>query len=133
MLIITGGGTMQLFYRNLCSDGGRTVACNGGEPSGAVWFLLFACMAILVAQLPNLNSVARVSLVGSITAVAYCTLLWALPIGKDGPAHVSHRPLVGAAETGVEKFGGVLNAVGIIVLSFRGHNLILEIQVRRLF
>ena len=128
MLIITGGGTMQLFFKNLCGDGPGPV-CRAQSVSGTEWFLIFTCMAILLAQLPNLNSVSRVSLLGAVTAIVYCILIWALPISNDRPNEISYHPLQ-ADQSGMEKFGGVLNAIGIIVLAFRGHNVILEIQVR---
>lgn len=128
MLIITGGGTMQLFFKNLCGDGpGPT--CRAQSLSGVEWFLVFTCMAILLAQLPNLNSVTRVSLLGAVTAITYCILIWALPVSRDRPKDISYHPLE-AEKSGMDKFGGVLNAIGIIVLAFRGHNAILEIQVR---
>ncbi|PQQ13345.1 lysine histidine transporter-like 8 [Prunus yedoensis var. nudiflora] len=31
-------------------------------------------------------------------------------------------------ESNMDRFGGILNSLGIIVLAFRGHNVILEIQ-----
>ncbi|XP_024025827.1 lysine histidine transporter-like 8 [Morus notabilis] len=126
MLIINGGGAMQLFYRNLCGDGADAI-CDGKAVSGAQWFLVFTCIAILVAQLPNLNSITRVSLIGAITALSYTSILWALPISKDRPNNISYQPLQ-TKESGMDKFGSIFNAVGIILLSFKGHNVILEIQ-----
>ena len=127
MLIITGGGTLQLFFKNLCGDGPGT-SCRAHSLSAAEWFLVFTCMAILLAQFPNLNSISRVSLLGAVAAIAYCILMWALPMSRDRPNDISYHPLQ-ADESGMKKFGGVLNAIGIIVLAFRGHNVILEIQV----
>ena len=118
---------MQLFFKNFCGDGPGPV-CRAQSVSGTEWFLIFTCMAILLAQLPNLNSVSRVSLLGAVTAIVYCILIWALPISNDRPNEISYHPLQ-ADQSGMEKFGGVLNAIGIIVLAFRGHNVILEIQV----
>jgi amino acid permease len=37
--------------------------------------------------------------------------------------------LLVSQETAVVKISDILNAIGIIVLAFRGHNLVLEIQV----
>ncbi|PON36379.1 Amino acid transporter, transmembrane domain containing protein [Parasponia andersonii] len=126
MLIITGGGTLQLFFKNLCGDG-HGPTCRAQLLSGVEWFLVFTCMAILLAQLPNLNSVTMVSLLGAVMAIVYYTIIWALPISRDRPKDISYHPLH-ASKSGMEKFGAVLNAIGIIVLSFRGHNVILEIQ-----
>ncbi|CAN6544757.1 unnamed protein product [Malus baccata var. baccata] len=116
-LIIIGGGTMKLFLKNVWDVNSLTATeC----------FLLFICMAIVVAQLPNLNSIAWVSLIGATTAIAYCTLIWGLSIGKGRPSGISYnRPEM---DEKMDRFGMILNALGIIVLAFRGHNVILEIQ-----
>ncbi|KAL7207038.1 hypothetical protein ACSBR2_019683 [Camellia fascicularis] len=125
MLIITGAKTMELFYKTICGDG---LTCIARTPSGAEWFLVFTFLAIFVAQFfPNLNSIAGVSLIGAITAVGYCTLLWALSISLDRPDGASHDPSK-AASSETARTRSVLTALGIIALAFRGHNLVLEIQ-----
>ncbi|KAI8024989.1 Lysine histidine transporter-like 8 [Camellia lanceoleosa] len=125
MLIITGAKTMELFYQTICGDG---LTCIARTPSGAEWFLVFTFLAIFVAQFfPNLNSIAGVSLIGAITAVGYCTLLWALSISLDRPDGASHDPSK-AASSETARTRSVLTALGIIALAFRGHNLVLEIQ-----
>ncbi|CAN6688213.1 unnamed protein product [Malus baccata var. baccata] len=117
-LIIIGGGTMKLFLKAVCDVNSVT---------GTECFLLFVCMAIVVAQFPNLNSIAWVSLIGATTAIAYCTLIWGLLIGKGRPSGISYNPP--EMESNMNRFGGVLNSVGIIFLAFKGHNVILEIQI----
>ncbi|KAM1863327.1 hypothetical protein ACFX14_003690 [Malus domestica] len=116
-LIIIGGGTMKLFLKAVCDVNSVT---------GTECFLLFVCMAIVVAQFPNLNSIAWVSLIGATTAIAYYTLIWGLLIGKGRPSGISYNPP--EMESNMDRFGGVLNSVGIIFLAFKGHNVILEIQ-----
>lgn len=133
MLIITGGGNIELFFRTIFNGGAA-----GDEAktwTGAAWFFLFTCLAIAVAQLPNLNSLAKVSMIGAITAVGYCSLIWVLSISEGRP-RPRPRPNGESEEMGesyMAKFGNILNAVGIIVLAFRGHNLVLEIQVKTFF
>ncbi|KAA8546154.1 hypothetical protein F0562_020952 [Nyssa sinensis] len=125
MLIITGGGTMDLFYKTMCE---HVPACNPKTLSGAEWFLVFTCFAIAVALLfPNLNSLATVSLVGSITAVCYCTLIWLLSVGNGRPDGISYDPSK-TATSDMDRIRGILTAFGIIALAFRGHNVVLEIQ-----
>ncbi|KAM7470505.1 hypothetical protein LguiA_008688 [Lonicera macranthoides] len=125
MLIIIGGGIMKRFHQVLCGD---EAACIAKSPTGAEWYLIFMCSAILVAQFcPNLNSVAGVSLLGAIMAVGYCTLVWALSVSKGRPDGVSYDPSK-AAGSKMDRVRGVLNALGIIALAFRGHNVVLEIQ-----
>uniref|UniRef100_A0A803NQX1 Amino acid transporter transmembrane domain-containing protein n=1 Tax=Cannabis sativa TaxID=3483 RepID=A0A803NQX1_CANSA len=125
MMIITGGGTLKLFFQNICGDG-PGLSCKAQSVSGVEWFLVFTCMAILLAQLPNLNSLTIISFVGAVTAIVYCTILWALPLGMDRPNEISYDPL--PTNSKMDKYGDVLNGIGIIILAFRGHNVILEIQ-----
>lgn len=114
-LIMIGGGTMKIFFQTVC----------GGETLTTIeWYLVFTGAAILLAQLPNLNSMAGVSLIGAITAVAYCSLIWTVSIVQGKLAHVSYEPPKG--QSGIFS---VWNAFGIIAFAFRGHNLVLEIQV----
>ncbi|XP_050365490.1 LOW QUALITY PROTEIN: lysine histidine transporter-like 8 [Argentina anserina] len=122
-LIIVGGRTIRLFIRTMCRDGST---CDPKSLSGAECFLVFICMAIVVAQFPNLNSLAWVSFIGSTTAVVYCTLVWGLSIGKVRINNVSYDSP--AMESNMDRFGGIMNAIGIICLAFRGHNVVLEIQ-----
>ncbi|XP_017970106.1 PREDICTED: lysine histidine transporter-like 7 [Theobroma cacao] len=124
LLIITGGGTMELLFKIICEEG---AACQSKSLTGTELFLLFTCIALIIGQLPNLHSVARVSLTGAIASIGYFTMIWALSISKGRPDGVSYS-IPHAAKTGMTGFGNILNAIGIIMLSFRGHNLILEIQ-----
>ncbi|KAL5788909.1 hypothetical protein ACOSP7_005858 [Xanthoceras sorbifolium] len=135
MLIITGGRNLERLFMIICGGGGgggggATFCEPKSLPGGVVWFLMFTCVAILIAQLPNLTSLAKVSIIGAITAVGSYTLIWALSIKTGRPDHVSYHPKAAAemARSDMDKFGDVLNAIGIIVLAFRGHNLVLEIQ-----
>lgn len=109
---------MELFFKNVCDVKSLT---------GTECFLVFMCMAIVVAQFPNLNSIAWVSFIGAITAVGYCTLIWALSIGKGRPSDISYNPPV--MDSNMDRFGGIMNSIGIIFIAFRGHNVMLEIQV----
>ena len=123
MLINYGGGSMELLFRTVCGDS----SCIANKLTGAEWFMVFTCLAIIVAQLPNLNSMAGVSLLGAATAISYCTFLWILSITKGRPAGVSYSPP--EAESRMARIGEVLTAIGMIALAFRGHNVVLEIQV----
>ena len=126
-LIIIGGGTMKQFYLTICGG----VACSANPPTTVEWYLIFTCAAVLLSQLPNLNSIAGVSLMGAITAVGYCTFLWVASVAQGKLPGVSYDPITASTEVG--RVFNVLNAVGIIAFAFRGHNLILEIQVCQTF
>ncbi|KAA8528805.1 hypothetical protein F0562_036160 [Nyssa sinensis] len=117
-LIIFGGGTMKSFF--------EIVSSNVNPLSTVGWYLVFTCSAVILAQLPNLNSIAGVSLIGAITAVTYCTLIWVISITKGRPMGVSYGPL--EAKSNVARLSAILNGLGIIAFAFRGHNLVLEIQ-----
>nr|XP_004292279.2 PREDICTED: lysine histidine transporter-like 8 [Fragaria vesca subsp. vesca]XP_011458072.1 PREDICTED: lysine histidine transporter-like 8 [Fragaria vesca subsp. vesca] len=123
-LIIIGGGIIKLLVRTVCKDG---ATCDPNSMHGILCFFVFMFMAICVAEyFPNLNSVAGVSVIGTITAIVYCTMIWALSIGKGRLNDVSYEPP--AMDSTMESFSSVLNSVGIIFLAFRGQNVILEIQ-----
>ncbi|XP_057974347.1 lysine histidine transporter-like 8 [Malania oleifera] len=120
-LIMIGGGTMKIFFHIVCGPERDADPLTTTE-----WYLVFACSAVVLAQLPNLNSIAGVSLIGAITAVAYCTLIWAVSVAKGRPAGVSYGPP--ESQSDAARLCGVLNGLGIIAFAFRGHNLVLEIQ-----
>ncbi|KAK4562063.1 hypothetical protein RGQ29_004788 [Quercus rubra] len=124
LLIITGGGTLDILFKTICD--GDTM-CHAKSLTGIEWYLVFTCIALLIAQLPNLNSIAWVSLIGATTAVLYSTLIWVLSITKDRPIGISYSQS-DEVKSNMEKFSDVLNALGIIALAFKGHNVILEIQ-----
>ncbi|XP_062177347.1 lysine histidine transporter-like 8 isoform X2 [Alnus glutinosa] len=119
-----GGGTMQLFFKTMCQG---DATCLARSLSGTEWFLVFTCVAILIAQMPNLNSIAGTSLIGAITGVGFCTLIWVLSINKGRPSGVSYSPS-DVVKSDMGKISRILNALGIIALVFRGHNVVLEIQ-----
>lgn len=115
---------MKMFVQIVCE---RETTGSLSPLTMTEWYLLFTVSAIILAQLPNLNSIAGVSLIGAITAVSYCTMIWVVSLTKDRPLHVSYEPVVYKSEIG--RICSILNALGIIGFAFRGHNLVLEIQV----
>ncbi|GLT96860.1 hypothetical protein SLE2022_144540 [Rubroshorea leprosula] len=121
MLIITGGGVLNQIIKIM--SGGEAKSLTGTE-----CFLVFTCIAMVIAQIfPNLNSLASVSLTGAISAIGYCTLIWVLSLSKGRPEGISHDTS-SVEKSGMRGFGNIMNAIGIIVLVFRGHNLVLEIE-----
>lgn len=121
-LIVLGGTTMRTFYQITCGQD-----CANPKPlTAAEWYLVFTCIAVLLSQLPNLNSIAGVSLIGAITAVGYCSMLWIVSVSKGRIDNVSYDMITYSSD-GIRYFN-ILNALGLIAFAFRGHNLILEIQ-----
>ncbi|GJR37864.1 lysine histidine transporter-like 8 protein [Tanacetum coccineum] len=120
--IIIGASTSKIFFQVVCASSG----CKPETLTVVEWYLVFACAAIILSQLPNLNSIAGISLLGAIAAVGYCTTIWAVSVAKDRLPNVSYNPVrIGSHAT---RFFDVLNALGIIAFAFRGNNLILEVQ-----
>lgn len=119
-LIIIGGSTGRSFFELICGT-----ECSR-DLTTTEWYLAFTCVAVLLSQLPNMNSIAGVSLVGAITAVGYCTLIWVVSVTQGRLPMVSYDPV--ESGTQVQHMFSVLNALGIVAFAFRGHNLILEIQ-----
>uniref|UniRef100_A0A0E0H4B4 Amino acid transporter transmembrane domain-containing protein n=1 Tax=Oryza nivara TaxID=4536 RepID=A0A0E0H4B4_ORYNI len=124
-LIIVGGGSMKLLFNIACGE-----VCLARPLTTVEWYLVFVCVAALLSQLPNLNSIAGVSLVGATAAVAYCTMIWVVSVAKGRVAGVSYDPVRATDEE--DGAIGILNGLGIIAFAFRGHNLVLEIQVKSL-
>ncbi|KAL8229478.1 hypothetical protein R6Q57_014378 [Mikania cordata] len=121
-LIIIGGSTLKQFIQIVCDNS----PCKADTLTLTEWYLLFTCVAIILSQLPNLNSIAGVSLVGAITAVGYCTMIWVVSVAKGRLAYVSYDTIKGT--TNVAMVFSYFNAIGVVAFAFRGHNLILEIQ-----
>ncbi|KAL4616404.1 hypothetical protein ACB092_07G196600 [Castanea dentata] len=124
IMIINGGRILDLLFKTICD---HEAICQVQSLTSTEWFLVFTCVAILVAQIPNLNSMVGVSLIGAITAIGYCTLIWVLSVTKGRPTDISYYQF-DVAKSNMEKIRDKLNALEIIALAFKGHNLILEIQ-----
>jgi hypothetical protein len=122
-LIIVGGGSMKILFSIACGP-----ACVARQLTTVEWYVVFICVAVVLSQLPNLNSIAGVSLVAGTAAVGYCTMIWAVSVAKGRVAGASHDPVKAAGD--VDRTIAVLNGIGIIAFAFRGHNLVLEIQVK---
>lgn len=125
ILVMIGGGTLKTFFEIVC---GASETCNVTRLTTVEWYLVFICAAVVLAQLPNLNSIAGVSLIGAITAVSYCTIIWVVSVIKDRPVGVSYEPVTEISD--VATIFSILNSLGIIAFAFRGHNLVLEVQVK---
>ncbi|KAJ9550315.1 hypothetical protein OSB04_014360, partial [Centaurea solstitialis] len=121
-LIIIGGSTAKIFFQIVCDDS----SCKAERLTSTEWYLVFTCGAVLLSQLPNMNSIAGISLVGAITAIGYCTTIWVVSVVEGRPSNVSYD-LVKSRSNAAWLFN-IFNALGIIAFAFRGHNLILEIQ-----
>lgn len=120
ILVITGGKTIKQLLHIIYEDDEvplTTLQC----------FVIFSCLAVVMCQFPNLNSLFGISLIGGVMAIAYSTAIWSLPL-----ASISQRDQNNVSyATKDTSFDTIFNAIGLIAISFRGNNLILEIQVLR--
>ncbi|CAL5383657.1 unnamed protein product [Camellia sinensis] len=120
-LILIGGETMKLFFQIVCGP-----LCSSNPLSTVEWYLVFTSLCIVLSQLPNLNSISGLSLIGAITAITYSTMVWVLSVSQPRPPSISYEPLsLPSFSASVFSF---FNALGIVAFAFRGHNLALEIQ-----
>lgn len=121
-LILIGGETMKLFFELVCGP-----LCTSNPLTTIEWYLVFTSLCIVLSQLPNLNSIAGLSLIGAVTAIFYSTMVWVLSVSQPRPPNISYDPVpLPSFSASLFSF---LNALGIIAFAFRGHNLVLEIQV----
>lgn len=121
-LILFGGETMKLFFQIVCGP-----SCTSNPLTTVEWYLVFTSLSIVLSQLPNLNSIAGLSLIGAVTAITYSTMVWLLSVSQQRPPSISYQPL--SMPSSSASVFSVMNALGIIAFAFRGHNLVLEIQV----
>uniref|UniRef100_A0A2N9IXC8 Amino acid transporter transmembrane domain-containing protein n=1 Tax=Fagus sylvatica TaxID=28930 RepID=A0A2N9IXC8_FAGSY len=120
-LILIGGETMKLFFQIVCGP-----LCSSNPLTTVEWYLVFTSLCIVLSQLPNLNSIAGLSLVGAVTAITYSTMVWVLSVSQQRPPPISYEPL--SSPSFSASVFSVLNALGIVAFAFRGHNLVQEIQ-----
>lgn len=113
---------MKLFFQIVCGP-----LCSSNPLTTVEWYLVFTSLCIVLSQLPNLNSIAGLSLIGAVTAITYSTMVWVLSVSQQRPPSISYEPL--SAPSFTASIFSVLNALGIVAFAFRGHNLVLEIQV----
>lgn len=121
-LILLGGDTMKMFFQIVCGP-----LCTSNPLTTVEWYLVFTSLCIVLSQLPNLNSIAGLSLIGAITAITYSTMVWVLSVSQPRPPNISYEPLSSGSPAAT--VFSVMNALGIIAFAFRGHNLAMEIQV----
>ncbi|XP_072056324.1 lysine histidine transporter-like 8 [Arachis hypogaea] len=76
-LILIEGETMKLFFQIVCGP-----TCTSNSLTTVEWYLIFTSLSIVLSQLPNLNSIAGLSLIGVVTAITYSTMVWVLSVSQ---------------------------------------------------
>jgi len=124
--MVTGGLSLRQFYIIVCKG-----KCSLSEHRTA-FIAIFSSVHFFLAQLPNFNSIAGVSLAAAVMSLSYSTIAWCIPAayGHSSP------PLKGSTtpdynlprgSTSGHVFGA-FNALGTVAFAYAGHNVVLEIQ-----
>ncbi|KAJ7536315.1 hypothetical protein O6H91_12G064200 [Diphasiastrum complanatum] len=115
--MVTGGKSLKNFYSLVCKD------CKHIRQS--YWILIFGSVHFFLAQLPNFNSIAGVSLAAAVMSLSYSTIAW------GASAHHGRGPGVSYGyphQTTADTIFNVFNALGQVAFAYAGHNVVLEIQ-----
>jgi len=115
--MVTGGKSLMKFHDLVCSS------CKKIRQS--YWIIIFGSVHFFLAQLPNFNSVAGISLAAAIMSLSYSTIAWGASVHHGQEPDVSYGYRHTTASNNVF---GVFNALGQVAFAYAGHNVVLEIQ-----
>ncbi|XP_057848868.2 lysine histidine transporter 2 [Cryptomeria japonica] len=115
--MVTGGQSLKKFHETVCHSCGKI--------RQSYWILIFSSVHFFLAQLPNLNSVAGVSLAAAVMSLSYSTIAWGACFYHGQLEDVSYGYVHTTPANTVFR---VLNSLGVIAFAFAGHNVALEIQ-----
>ncbi|KAL9244824.1 hypothetical protein vseg_018548 [Gypsophila vaccaria] len=124
-IILSASSNLKLLYELICSI--TNSSCSKSLTT-THWFLIFACIAVLLLQHPNLHSLTWVSLLGTIMTILVFSLLWVASLAKGRVEGISYDPKYEEFRSKVARSLSFAASMEYIALCFRGHNLILEIQ-----
>jgi len=115
--MVTGGKSLMKFHDLVCSS------CKKIRQS--YWIVIFGSVHFFLAQLPNFNSVAGISLAAAIMSLSYSTIAWGASVhhGQEPDVSYGYRHT-----TAANNVFGVFNALGQVAFAYAGHNVVLEIQ-----
>ncbi|XP_074581733.1 lysine histidine transporter 2-like [Curcuma longa] len=115
--MVTGGKSLRKFHSLVCP--------NGNDIKLSYFIMIFASVQLVLAQLPNMNSISGISLAAAVMSLSYSTIAWVASAKKGQQPNVdfSYR-----STTKVGVFFNFLSALGVIGFSYAGHNVVLEIQ-----
>ncbi|GLJ05917.1 hypothetical protein SUGI_0028180 [Cryptomeria japonica] len=115
--MVTGGHSLQKFHDTVCPS------CK--KIKSSLWIVIFGSVHVFLAQLPNFNSVAGISLSAAVMSLSYSTIAWGASVhhGQEPDASYAYRDT-----TVANTVFGVFNALGQIAFAYAGHNVVLEIQ-----
>lgn len=115
--MVTGGKSLMKFHDMVCPS------CKKIRQS--YWIVIFGSVHFFLAQLPNFNSIAGISLAAAVMSLSYSTIAWGASAhnGREPDVSYDYRDT-----TVANNVFGVFNALGQIAFAYAGHNVVLEIQ-----
>ncbi|KAL8165968.1 hypothetical protein V2J09_007467 [Rumex salicifolius] len=124
---ITSSISMVAVKRSNCfHKDGHHVKC---ETSNYPFMIIFACIQIVLSQIPNFDKLSSLSIVAAVMSFAYSSIGLALSIAKvaGGGAH-ARTSITGVDVSGVEKVWRSFQAVGDIAFAYAYSTVLVEIQ-----
>lgn len=92
------------------------------------FMIAFACIQILLSQIPNFHKLSWLSIVAAVMSFAYSSIGLGLSIAKIiGGGHV-RTTLTGVEVSGTEKVWKMFQAIGDIAFAYAFSNVLIEIQ-----
>ncbi|KAG0588793.1 hypothetical protein KC19_2G269400 [Ceratodon purpureus] len=145
--MVTAGKSLQHAYAITCGNNCHL------QDNIVFWIFLFALVQVVLAQLPNFNSIAGISLAAAIMSISYSTIAWVIPAhyGHTLPGDIqllrpvsyglpqfkpvqimqpggSRMQAVPEDLTTADRWFGAFTALGTMAFAYAGHNVVLEIQ-----
>lgn len=115
--MVTGGRSLKTFHDLVCTS------CK--EIRLSYFIAIFGSVHFVLAQLPNFNSVAGISLAAAVMSLSYSTIAWGATVHHGQVANVDYS--IKSSSTADAVFN-VFNALGDVAFAYAGHNVVLEIQ-----
>eukprot|EP01018_Ginkgo_biloba_P022624 Gb_30828 [translate_table: standard] len=116
--MVTGGQSLKKFHDLICKPHCKSI-------KQSYFIAIFGSVHFVLAQLPNFNSVAGISLAAAVMSLSYSTIAWGASVNKGQLPDVDYG--YRHASTAGTVFG-VFNSLGDIAFAYAGHNVVLEIQ-----
>ncbi|KAJ6988875.1 hypothetical protein NC653_021702 [Populus alba x Populus x berolinensis] len=115
--MVTGGKSLKKFHDVVCP--------NCKDIRLTYFIMIFASVQMILAHLPNLNSISVISLAAAVMSLSYSTIAWASTLNKGVQPDVDYSY---KARTRTGAFFDFITALGDVAFAYAGHNVVLEIQ-----
>ncbi|XLS73966.1 hypothetical protein HN51_030831 [Arachis hypogaea] len=89
------------------------------------WIIVFVSVNLVLAQIPNFNSISAISVGAAVMSLSYSTIAWTASIKKEISKNINYIVKIKSRSDGVFNF---FFALGDVAFAYAGHNVVLEIQ-----